>query len=52
MVDDIALLAESFVKVIITVVPVRGPLDPAPDPGAVGEFEGNFRGVPAGVEVD
>ena len=31
---------------------VPGPLDPAPDPGAVGELERDFGNVLAGVEVD
>jgi hypothetical protein len=50
--NDVALLAEAFVEVIVTVIAVTCPLDPSPDFSTVRKFKCDLCGVPPGIEVD
>ena len=52
VINDIALLAEPFIEVIITVIPVAGTFDSSPDLRPVRKFKCDLRGVSAGIEVD
>jgi hypothetical protein len=52
MIDDIALLADPFIQIIVTVIPVAGTFYSSPDLGPIRKFKRNFCGVSAGVEVD
>src|SRR4030042_6674582 len=52
VVDNIALLAETFIQVIIAVIPVAGTFYSSPDLRPVRKFECHLCGVPAGIEVN
>ena len=48
MIDDVALLAEPFIQVIVTVIPVAGTFYSSPDLRPVRKFKCNFCGVSSG----
>jgi hypothetical protein len=52
VVDNITLLAETFIQVIIAVIPVAGTFYSSPDLRPVRKFECYLRGVPAGIEIN
>jgi hypothetical protein len=52
MVNDIALLAETFIEVVVTIISVTRPLYPSPDFRTVRKFKCYLCGIPAGIEVD
>jgi hypothetical protein len=52
VVDNVALLAEPVIQVILTVIAVPRPFDPAADLCPIGKFDGDLGGVLPGVKVN
>jgi hypothetical protein len=52
MINDITLFAKTFIQVIVAVISIAGPFDPAPDLRPVRELKCYFCRIAAGVEVD
>ena len=51
MIDDIALFAKTVVEIVIAVISVSCPFDPAPDLRPIRKLNSNFRSVFPGIKI-